>query len=653
MFRYLQSLKVKACVAAAAIFAAGLAIAGAVSFYAMSAVSEQSHTDQMSASIKEGLETLKDVRARMGVYANTLSRHPEIVAVVKKNEPAALETVLVREFKALHAVDPTAASMEVTDAKGIIVMRGHNPSKKGDDKSKLPQIKAALAGQIAGGLTVSPTSGEAAEDSVQPIKLDGAVIGTMKVGSYFKEATAIELKRKTGLEVVFVAGGKITEQTFAKGVAVPLPAELVKTADANTGTSDIEIAGVPYTQRFIHLPSDAGAGMTIGFFRDRTAINDAKKTFIASLSWKGSLAFALIVPLVLLLAHLATRQLLRLAEAMKRIADGDLETVVPYATRSDEVGVMAKTVEVFKANAFARLRLEAEQVEAGTRAATTRKQELATLADGFEAAIGEIVEQVAATSTELEAAAGTLTRTAQNTQALSDSASTASQEASTNVQSVASATEELTSSVGEIARQVEESSTIAGEAVTQAQRTDSRIAALSQAAGRIGDVVKLITAIAEQTNLLALNATIEAARAGEAGRGFAVVAQEVKALAAQTAKATDEIGTQIAGMQTATQDSVAAIKEIGATIGRVAQIATSIAEATARQGAATQEIARSVTLAASGTSQVATNIGHVTQGASETGSASAQVLSSAQALSSEGSRLKLEVQKFLSTVRAA
>jgi methyl-accepting chemotaxis protein len=651
MFRSFHSLKVKACLAAAAIFAAGLAIAGAVSFFAMSAISEQSHTDQMSAAIEAGLETLKDVRARMVVYANALSRHPDVVAVVKKNEPAALEAVLVREFKALHAVDPTVASMEVTDARGVIVMRGHNPAKKGDDKSK--QVKGALAGQVIGGLVVSPTSHEATEESVQPIRLDGGVIGTMKVGSYFKEATAIELKRKTGLEVVFVAGGKITEQTFAKGVAVPLPAELVKTADANTGTSDIEIAGVPYTQRFIHLPSDAGAGMTIGFFRDRTAINDAKKTFIASLSWKGSLAFALIVPLVLLLAHLATRQLLRLAEAMKRIADGDLETVVPYATRSDEVGVMAKTVEVFKANAFARLRLEAEQVEAGTRAATTRKQELATLADGFEAAIGEIVEQVAATSTELEAAAGTLTRTAQNTQALSDSASTASQEASTNVQSVASATEELTSSVGEIARQVEESSTIAGEAVTQAQRTDSRIAALSQAAGRIGDVVKLITAIAEQTNLLALNATIEAARAGEAGRGFAVVAQEVKALAAQTAKATDEIGTQIAGMQTATQDSVAAIKEIGATIGRVAQIATSIAEATARQGAATQEIARSVTLAASGTSQVATNIGHVTQGASETGSASAQVLSSAQALSSEGSRLKLEVQKFLSTVRAA
>jgi methyl-accepting chemotaxis protein len=211
----------------------------------------------------------------------------------------------------------------------------------------------------------------------------------------------------------------------------------------------------------------------------------------------------------------------------------------------------------------------------------------------------------------------------------------------------------MTSSVNEISRQVQDSAKIANEAVQQAQRTDSRINALSQAAGRIGDVVKLITAIAEQTNLLALNATIEAARAGDAGRGFAVVASEVKQLASQTAKATDDIATQIAGMQTATQESVAAIKEIGATIGRIAGIASTIAAAVEEQGAATQEIARNVGEAAKGTSQVAANISDVNRGASETGSASSQVLTSAQSLSGESQHLKLEVDKFLSTVRAA
>ena len=213
--------------------------------------------------------------------------------------------------------------------------------------------------------------------------------------------------------------------------------------------------------------------------------------------------------------------------------------------------------------------------------------------------------------------------------------------------------EEMTGSVGEISRQVQESSLIADEAVDQAHKTDVRINELSQAASRIGDVVKLITAIAEQTNLLALNATIEAARAGEAGKGFAVVAQEVKALAAQTAKATGEIGTQIAGMQTATQDSVSAIKEIGGTINRISHIAATIAAAVEEQGAATQEIARNVQEAARGTTQVAEHIVDVNRGAGETGSASSQVLASAQSLASESNHLKLEVRKFLDTVRAA
>ena len=207
--------------------------------------------------------------------------------------------------------------------------------------------------------------------------------------------------------------------------------------------------------------------------------------------------------------------------------------------------------------------------------------------------------------------------------------------------------------MGEIGRQVQELSRIAADAVKQARQTDGRINELSQAAGRIGDVVKLITAIAEQTNLLALNATIEAARAGEAGRGFAVVASEVKQLASQTAKATDDISSQIAGMQAATQESVGAIKEIGATIGRISEIAATIAAAVEEQGAATQEIARNVGEAAKGTAQVASNITDVNRGAGETGSASSQVLASAQSLSSESNHLKAEVDRFLSTVRAA
>jgi methyl-accepting chemotaxis protein len=348
-----------------------------------------------------------------------------------------------------------------------------------------------------------------------------------------------------------------------------------------------------------------------------------------------------------------TRPIAGMTDAMTKLASGDIKAEIPSRDAADEMGFMAKAVDVFKQNAIERTRLEREQEETQLRTAARRKADMHKLADDFQAAVGGIIDTVSTASSGMEAAANTLSKTAEQTQELSGAVAAASEQASANVQSVASATEEMTSSVNEISRQVQESARIAAEAVKQAQQTDARINELSQAANRIGDVVKLITSVAEQTNLLALNATIEAARAGEAGRGFAVVASEVKQLASQTAKATEEISTQIASMQSATQDSVAAIKEIGGTIGRISDIASTIAATVEQQGEATQEIARNVGEAARGTAQVAASITDVNRGAAETGSASSQVLASAQSLSSESSHLKLEVDKFLSTVRAA
>jgi len=284
-----------------------------------------------------------------------------------------------------------------------------------------------------------------------------------------------------------------------------------------------------------------------------------------------------------------------------------------------------------------------------------QEQLLATrkMADDFESTVGQIINNVSSASHELEAAAGTLTRTAEKTQQLSTSAASASTHVSANVQSVASATEEMTTSVNEIGRQVTASTGIAEEAVRQIEQTDVGISELSRTAERIGDVLKLITSIAAQTNLLALNATIEAARAGDAGRGFAVVASEVKALASQTAKATEDISQQIEGIQSATQSSVASIKRIGGTIKQISEIAAGIAAAVEQQGAATGQISRNVQEVAGGTARVAGNIGDVSQGANATGAASAQVLSSAHALSQESGRLKQELEKFLRNVRAA
>jgi methyl-accepting chemotaxis protein len=337
---------------------------------------------------------------------------------------------------------------------------------------------------------------------------------------------------------------------------------------------------------------------------------------------------------------------------MQAFTRGDLTAEVPHRGEATEIGSMADALQIFKEALIAkRAADEAAAREAEEKIARGQRIDAATR--DFESAIGEIVDTVSSASIELEASAGTLTATAGRAQELTSIVASASEEASSNVQSVASATEEMSSSITEISRQVQESARIAGEAVDQAQKTNDSVGQLSQAASRIGDVVELINTIAGQTNLLALNATIEAARAGEAGRGFAVVASEVKALAEQTAKATGEISQQITGIQSATQESVGAIKAIGATIGRMSEIASTIASAVEEQGAATQEISRNVQQAAMGTQGVSANIADVERGAAETGSASTQVLSAAQSLSQDSNRLKLEVSKFLHTVRAA
>ncbi|WP_315741571.1 MULTISPECIES: HAMP domain-containing methyl-accepting chemotaxis protein [unclassified Bradyrhizobium] len=346
------------------------------------------------------------------------------------------------------------------------------------------------------------------------------------------------------------------------------------------------------------------------------------------------------------------RPLSGLTAVTHRLANGELSAEIPDETRKDEIGAMARALKIFKDALISKK----EADEAGAREAQAqidRARRLDSITRGFEAAIAEIVETVSSAATGLEASADRLTATANHSQQLTTMVASASEEASANVQSVASATEELSSSVNEISRQVQNSAQIAGEAVEQVRQTTSRVGELSQAAARIGDVVELINTIAGQTNLLALNATIEAARAGDAGRGFAVVATEVKALAEQTAKATDEITQQISSVQAATQESVSAIRQISETIERVSEIAATIASAVEEQGAATQEISRNVQQAAQGTHQVSANITDVQRGASETGSASAEVLSSAKSLAGDSSRLKREVGNFLKALRTA
>ena len=342
-----------------------------------------------------------------------------------------------------------------------------------------------------------------------------------------------------------------------------------------------------------------------------------------------------------------------LTDVMNRLAKGDKSVKVQGLERGDEIGLMAKAVEVFKRNAVEMERMEAEQSERQAHAEAEKKATMDKMADGFENSVGQVIEVVSSAATEMQATAESMLRISEQTSGKVVTVSTASQQATANVQSVASATEELSTSVQEIGRQVGESNKIAGKAVEEATRVSQEMQELAEYSQRIGEVVNLITDIAEQTNLLALNATIEAARAGDAGKGFAVVASEVKNLASQTSNATGEIAEQIGSIQSATGSAVSAIEGIGGTIRKINEIAAIIAAAVEEQSAATREISANVQEAARGTQQVDSNMSQVSEGANETGAAANQVLASAKELSLQSSSVQAEVEKFLTQVRSA
>ncbi|EWY37064.1 hypothetical protein N825_21705 [Skermanella stibiiresistens SB22] len=351
--------------------------------------------------------------------------------------------------------------------------------------------------------------------------------------------------------------------------------------------------------------------------------------------------------------RLVARPLAEVIAAMRVIAAGDLEVEVLGTGRGDEVGALAQALQVFKDNALGMRRLEREATERKAAAEAERKAMLLRLADEFEAGVGGVVDTVAAAATEMEGAAAALSTTAERASRQAMAVSVASGQASVNVNTVAAAAEELSASVTEIGRQVETSTRISARAVTEAGRASELIEGLAVAANEIGEVVNLINSIAGQTNLLALNATIEAARAGEQGKGFAVVASEVKALANQTANATNGIQAKVAEIQRATSDAVEAIGGITGTIGTIDEITTAIASAVEEQGAATRDIAGNVQRAAAGTAEVGGNIAGVTQAASETGTAATRMLDAAAGLAADSTSLRRQVVKFLATVRAA
>jgi methyl-accepting chemotaxis protein len=612
------------------------------------------------------------------ISADSISGNVAIAAAFANRNRAELARLLVPGFAGLKKRNDVELihfhTPELTS-----FFRVHAPEKFGEDLSKTRLMVATVnqAQKVVSGLEYGAAAGFGIRAAV-PVIYEGKHVGSMEVGVSFGKPFLESFMKLSGSEVAILLKSNdsftIFGSTFGQLPAFSkeqLTAALIQTSAAQT----YDLGGVEHA--VILSPVRDYRGDAIGvraLALDRTA-------FIGALDkarrWSlgiGAVMLVFTFGMAWVMHRSIAQPIRRIGEVLMQLAGGNKDVEIPYMTRRDEVGDTARAAQEFRENIARVERLEREgrdtaaraeeerrtreEQEAHRRKAAAEREEMASkeamhkIVKDFQAAIGTVIDTVASAATELEAAATSLSGAADATQHRATTVASASEEASVNVRSVASATEQMMASVQEISKQVQVSSQIATQAVAQAQKTDSQIGELSNAANRIGDVVKLITAIAEQTNLLALNATIEAARAGEAGKGFAVVAQEVKALAAQTAKATSQIGAQIADMQSATQESVGAIKEIGNTIGHISDIAGLIAAAVEEQGAATREIARNVDEAASGTLQVSKNITEVSHHANETGAASEQMLASAKSLSYEGNHLKLEMINFLDAIRA-
>ncbi|QUS38595.1 methyl-accepting chemotaxis protein [Tardiphaga alba] len=650
----LKSISARMIVAITLVAAGSCAALAAFSMWQQQAIIDtaldrEAHDDYANLTAALNAET----RTLLSVAESIASSQP-IKDALKSSDRAALLANLKEVHQRIKPRGLELISVQVPPA--ITFGRIHNPGTFGDNVAERRKmvVQGLSSKQPVGG--IEPGRDALNVFGVAPAMDGQTLLGTIDVGAPFGKTFVESMKARFGVDVgIHQIDGQVGK-TLASTLKSNAPnVEALRRALAGEiVTRHGELDGKPVATTFGAIKSFSGENIAV--FEITRDTSRYQALMRSSLTW-----LAIISGCVLLLAGAVATFMGRsmakpihaLETAMRDIANGNHTIAVPGAGRSDEIGSMAGAVEVFKTGLIETEQLRADQERQRERAQHDRRDTMNALASRFESGVGSVVSAVSSAATELRHTAQSMATTAEESTNQTAAVAAASEEATQSAQAVAAAVEELNASISEIAKQVNESARVAGDAVSQANVTNGEVQSLAEAAQKIGDVVKLISEIAAQTNLLALNATIEAARAGEAGRGFAVVASEVKALATQTSKATDEISAQVSSIQTATRASVDSIQSITSTIGRVSEIASTIAAAVEEQGAATLEIARNVAEAARGTGEVSQNIAGVNDAARETGIAASQVVDSAGELSRNGEDLKTQVDAFLREVRAA